>query len=66
MSENIILGIETSGILCSVAWRQKSRLLLEYNCEVPNNHAIVLPNLVTEGLKKLALKPHDISCIIRA
>jgi tRNA threonylcarbamoyladenosine biosynthesis protein TsaB len=64
MSEVIILGIETSGILCSVAWRQKNRLLLEYNLEVPNNHAIVLPNLVREGLKKLALRTKDIGCIV--
>ena len=38
MNDSLILGIETSGIVCSVAWWQDDKILLEYNIEKRNAH----------------------------
>jgi tRNA threonylcarbamoyladenosine biosynthesis protein TsaB len=63
MNDPIVLGIETSGILCSVAWWQSSQTLLEYNIEKRNAHATLLANLVEKGLKKLGLSGDSISLV---
>jgi tRNA threonylcarbamoyladenosine biosynthesis protein TsaB len=57
MSNELILGIETSGILCSVAWWQNDNVLLEYNIERKNEHAVILADLVDKGYKELAIDP---------
>jgi len=49
----MILAIETSGLLCSVAFYDKGRLLAEYNHELPMQHATLLGQLVEEGKKRL-------------
>ena len=59
----LILGIETSAALCSVAWKKSDQLLLEYNIEIPNIHATLLPELVKEGFKKLNSSPADLNLI---
>ncbi len=59
----LILGIETSGLLCSVAWYKENRTLLEYNIEREKIHGSLLANLVEDGLKYLNLKTNDISLI---
>jgi tRNA threonylcarbamoyladenosine biosynthesis protein TsaB len=55
MSNYLILGIETSGILCSVAWWQNGSVLLEYNLERKNEHAILLAAFVERGFKELEI-----------
>ena len=57
MSDTLILGIETSGILCSVAWWQNGSTLLEYSLERKNEHAVLLAALVEKGFKELQLNP---------
>lgn len=59
----LILGIETSGILCSVAWMNEGRILLEYNIEMPNVHATLLADLISDGSKKLQIKNRDIHLV---
>ena len=57
MSDELILGLETSGILCSVAWWQNDKVLLEYNLERKNEHAVILADLVDRGYKELEIDP---------
>jgi tRNA threonylcarbamoyladenosine biosynthesis protein TsaB len=64
MSKQIILGIETSGILCSVAWWQNGSVLLEYSIERKNEHAVILAALVEKGLKELAIYATDVSRVV--
>jgi tRNA threonylcarbamoyladenosine biosynthesis protein TsaB len=63
MNDPIVLGIETSGILCSVAWWQNNQTLLEYKIEKRNAHATLLANLVEQGLKKLGLSGDSINMV---
>lgn len=63
MNEPLILGIETSGILCSVAWCQKDQVLLEFNVERKNAHATLLAQLIEKGFLELNLIASDISCL---
>jgi tRNA threonylcarbamoyladenosine biosynthesis protein TsaB len=60
---NLVVGIETSNVVCSVAWWQQGEVLLEYNIESPNNHATLLPKLFTEGLTIIHCEPDDIGLI---
>lgn len=46
----MILAIETSDLLCSVAYWDKDRTLLEYNLELPMQHAALVGQLVNDGL----------------
>ena len=46
----MILAIETSDILCSVAFREEDRTVIEYNLEIPMQHASYLGRFVNEGL----------------
>jgi tRNA threonylcarbamoyl adenosine modification protein YeaZ len=57
MKDRLVLGIETSGILCSVAWFQDDRVLLEYNMQVAHIHAALLAKLVKNGFEELAVSP---------
>ena len=57
MNKYFVLGIETSGILCSIAWWQNHQTLLEYNIERKNAHATILAKLVDDGFKELNLEP---------
>lgn len=50
----MILAIETSDILCSVAFWDKGRTLIEYNLEIPMQHASLVGQLVNKGLTFLA------------
>ncbi len=45
----MVLAIETSDILCSVAFWENGRTLLEYNLELPMQHAALVARLVQEG-----------------
>lgn len=42
----MVLGIETSDLLCSVACVNNDRILVEYNHELPRQHASLVGNLV--------------------
>ena len=55
MNKSIVLGLETSGIVCSVAWWQNGETLLEYNIERENAHAAILAGLIKKGHKALAI-----------
>lgn len=59
----LVLGIETSAILCSVAWVREKHTLLEYNIEIANIHATTLPDLVHEGVKRLKIPISEIDII---
>jgi tRNA threonylcarbamoyladenosine biosynthesis protein TsaB len=59
----LILGIETSGIKCSVAFVQDEALLLEYNMEMANLHAELLGELVSDGLDRLRQTSADLDLI---
>lgn len=59
----IVLGIETSGLLCSVAWYHDNQTLLEYNIEKPQIHASCLAAFIKTGLKYLNLSSQDISLV---
>jgi tRNA threonylcarbamoyladenosine biosynthesis protein TsaB len=56
MQNNLVLGIETSGLMCSVAWWQNGQILLETNIEQANKHAELLPELIRNGFEYLSLK----------
>jgi tRNA threonylcarbamoyladenosine biosynthesis protein TsaB len=63
MNNKLILGIETSGILCSVAWWRNGSLLLEYNAERKNEHAVVLAEFVDKGFKEVGIEPRETSYV---
>lgn len=63
MNNVLILGLETSGILCSVAWWQNSAILLEYNIEMRNAHSTILADLIIKGHKKLGIDAHSVSLV---
>jgi len=47
----MILAIETSDVLCSIAFREEERTVIEYNLEIPMQHASYVGRFVNEGLK---------------
>jgi tRNA threonylcarbamoyladenosine biosynthesis protein TsaB len=49
--------------MCSVAWWIEDNILLDYNIESANNHAALLPELLSEGFNKVQYKPSDINLI---
>jgi tRNA threonylcarbamoyladenosine biosynthesis protein TsaB len=57
----MILGIETSGLLCSIAWYENDRILLEYNIEKEQVHSTILADLFNSGLNYLDKTVNDIS-----
>jgi tRNA threonylcarbamoyladenosine biosynthesis protein TsaB len=59
MKDLLVLGVETSGRLCSVAWLRNDHILLEYNIEIANIHATLLAELVAKGFEMLALAPSE-------
>ena len=50
----MILAIETSDILCSLAFWDEGRTILEYNLELPQQHATLVGSLTEQGLRFLA------------
>ena len=61
MSDHLVLGIETSGIRCSVAWWQKDTTLLEYNLDRKNEHAVLLATFIEKGFKELGIEPKSVT-----
>jgi tRNA threonylcarbamoyladenosine biosynthesis protein TsaB len=59
----IVIGIETSGVLCSVAWMLHNRILLELNIEKPNIHATLLADLIAESFTRLKIERKDIGLV---
>ncbi len=59
----LILGIETSGIKCSVAFVQDEAVLLEYNMEAANLHAELLGELIVDGLRRIKQTPAAVELI---
>jgi tRNA threonylcarbamoyladenosine biosynthesis protein TsaB len=66
MNNPLILGIETSGRLCSIAWWQDETILLEYNLESKNEHTILLDTFVKKGLEELKIDPKSITLVVIA
>jgi len=64
MSNQLVLGIETSGIRCSVAWWQNGSVLLEYNLERKNEHAVLLATLVEKGFNELGFNPNTVTHVV--
>ena len=56
----IILGIETSGLLCSVTWYKDNQIMLEYNIEKPQIHTNLLADFVAKGMKELEISAGNI------
>lgn len=63
MTDRLILGIETSGLLCSIAFQKKEQLLFEASIEKANVHGAVLAELVNDGLKRIGISSPDITAI---
>ncbi|MBD3223669.1 MAG: tRNA (adenosine(37)-N6)-threonylcarbamoyltransferase complex dimerization subunit type 1 TsaB [Caldithrix sp.] len=61
----MILAIETSSHLCSVAFWQDGRVLLQYNLDMPMQHAELLAKIVDEGLRFLSEKPIKTPCSVK-
>lgn len=59
----MILGVETSGLLCSIAWYENNHILLEYNIEKNQIHSAVLADLFQSGLNYLHKSVNDVSLI---
>jgi len=61
----MILAIETSAVICSVAFWEDGKILLEYTEKSPMQHATVLAGFVEKGLNKLekAATNKDISAV---
>ncbi len=57
----MVLAIETSDILCSIAFWDNGRTILEYDLELPQQHAALVGSLVEKGLTFLA----DPECVKR-
>ncbi|HGY54874.1 MAG TPA: tRNA (adenosine(37)-N6)-threonylcarbamoyltransferase complex dimerization subunit type 1 TsaB [Caldithrix abyssi] len=53
----MILGIETSAKLCSIAFGYESHTVLEYNLEVPMQHAVLLGQFVELGVRFIQTSP---------
>ena len=64
MSDHLVLGIETSGIRCSIAWWQNGSVLLEYNLERKNEHAVLLAALVEKGFNELGFDPNTVTHVV--
>ncbi len=45
----MVLAIETSNLLCSVAYVKNDLILVEYNHEIPKQHASLVGSLVEKG-----------------
>lgn len=45
----MVLGIETSDLLCSVAFVKIDQVMVEYNHEIPRQHASLIGTLVKKG-----------------
>lgn len=52
----MILAIETSDMLCSIAFREAGRTVIEYNLEIPMQHASYIGRLVNDGLNFISEK----------
>jgi tRNA threonylcarbamoyladenosine biosynthesis protein TsaB len=63
MSNHLVMGIETSGILCSIAWWQNNQTLLEYNINRKNAHATLLAEFVQKGFQELKLNSQSLSLV---
>ncbi len=57
----MILGIETSGTLCSIAWYENERIVLEYNIEKNQIHSTLLADLYKDGMTYLNKTANDIA-----
>jgi tRNA threonylcarbamoyladenosine biosynthesis protein TsaB len=50
----MVLGIETSDILCGISFFQDGKSLIEYNLELPMQHATLVGQFVDKGLQFLS------------
>jgi tRNA threonylcarbamoyl adenosine modification protein YeaZ len=59
----LVLGIETSGIICGVSWVNNGQIYLEYRIEQPKIHTQLLADLVKRGFEQLGKSPHDVDLV---
>ncbi len=59
----IILHLETTAAVCSVALSRDGQLLAELEHEEPNAHSRVLPGLLSQVLDLASLKREQLSAI---
>jgi tRNA threonylcarbamoyladenosine biosynthesis protein TsaB len=59
----VVLGIETSSILCSVAWWEQNKIIQEFNIISSSNHASIISSLVSDGFKKIGRNPRELDLI---
>ncbi len=62
----MILAIETSDRLCSVAFYHQGRALMEFNNELPMQHTSLVGRWVSEGLAFIAGQPAHAGLKVRA
>ena len=60
----MILGIETSSTLCSVAFWENGKTLAEYESDAPMQHATLIGQFVEKGLSKTGRTPDLVSVAI--
>ena len=60
------MGIETSALVCSIAWWESGNILLEYNIERKNRHAQLLPQLADRGFKYLNIEKNEVDLVVIA
>jgi tRNA threonylcarbamoyladenosine biosynthesis protein TsaB len=65
MDNQIVLGIDTSGIICRMAIWSTDRVLYQKTVEAPHLHSTLLAEFVRTGLNELKLRPAqvDLVCI---
>jgi len=60
----MILAIETSSTLCSIAFWESNRILVEYESDTPMQHATLIGQFVEKGLKKTGRIPDLVTVAI--
>ncbi len=59
----LVLGLDTSGVKCSVALWRDNQILYQQTIAAPNLHSTLLTGLVGSGLKKLQLEPDAVQLV---
>jgi tRNA threonylcarbamoyl adenosine modification protein YeaZ len=59
----LVLGLDTSGVKCSVVLWRDNQVLYQQTVTAPNLHSTLLAGLVGSGLKKLQLEPGAVQLV---
>lgn len=63
MTKDLLLSIESSSNICSIAIAEKDSILLEYSIALPNSHDQYLAEFVRRGLQDLGFAPDNFSAV---